>query len=292
MFCNHIVRWLVTLALSAAAQLFAVQAARGDVWSLPSDCDCNYETPSLGWSMPSFDICLPSPCWTRPTRSYQSSWARVPVTKYQPQAVNDPMSGVAMTSLQPCNTYEWQARRTPGCALWRDFVNWWQSHCCLLHRPSLPPTTTNCTPSSQWVVTSAESEASPYYTPSTPANGRLVPVPSNVSPASPVPADRRPELNPPPQQPAREGSASRLFPPGTEVFVHALDDSDTSLELGPPLVAPNSQPVNTEVADDREPSSGESFELIPVGLLIAVPSYETKLPTDEVWDDTGWKSEQ
>lgn len=291
MFPKLHVRWLVLLLLGGAAHLFSAQAAHGDVWSLPPACECNNETPFSGWAMPSLEICLPRPCWTRPTPSYQSSWARVPVTNYRPQAVNDPYSGVSGTALQPCDTYEWQMRRTPGCALWHSFADWWRSNCCLLHRPSVPPAPTTCTPTSQWAVTSPESTESPYYAPAT--NGRLVPVPSSAAPTSPVPADRRPQLDPVPPRAIREGSASRLFPPDTEVFVQTLDDSDTMLEFGPPLVAPLSQVADASVADDQATSGDEtSLELIPVSLSIATPSYESKLPTDEVWDDTGWRTEQ
>ncbi len=290
MFRNQFIRSIVVPVLAAAAPLLAASAARGDVWGLPADCGCNNETPACGWAMPRFEICLPRPCWTRPTPSYHSSWARVPVTKYQPQAVNDPLSGASVAALQPCNTYEWQLRRTPGCPLWQNFVDWWRSNCCLLHTPSMSPATT-CTPTSQLAVTSPESTDAPYYAPST--NGRLVPVPSSATPTSPVPADRRPQLDPVSPRPINEGSASRLLPPDTEVFVQTLDDSDTSLEFGPPLVAPLSQSADAYVADDQVTSDDEtSLELIPVGLSIATQSYESKLPTDEVWDDTGWQSEQ
>ena len=110
---------------------------------------------------------------------------------------------------------------------------------------------------------------------------------------SPVPADRRPQLDPLPQRPNREGSASRPLPADTEVFVRALDNSESSLEFGPPLVAPLSPAANADVADDRVTAEDEtSLELIPVGLSIPTPSHESKLPTNEVWDDTGWQSEQ
>jgi hypothetical protein len=155
---------------------------------------------------------------------------------------------------------------------------------------------TTCTPSSDWVVTSGEPAATPYYAPSTSTNGRLVPVPSSAVPVSPVPADRRPQLDPLPQLPNREGSASRPMPADTEVFVRAidnLDDTASSLDVGPPLVAPLSPTADAEVADAPTASVDEtSFELIPVGLPIPTPSHESKIPTNEVWDDTGWRSEQ
>jgi hypothetical protein len=63
------------------------------------------------------------------------------------------------------------------------------------------------------------------------------------------------------------------LPADAEVFVRVLDNSESSLEFGPPLVAPLSPSANPDVAD-------------------APAAQEHKLPTNEVWDDTGWRSEQ
>jgi hypothetical protein len=83
------------------------------------------------------------------------------------------------------------------------------------------------------------------------------------------------------------------LPADTEFFVRALDNSESSLEFGPPLVAPLSPSANPDVADDPVTAKDEtSLELIPIGLSIPTPSHESTLPTNEVWDDTGWQSEQ
>jgi len=74
--------------------------------------------------------------------------------------------------------------------------------------------------------------------------------------------------------------------------VQTLDNSEPSLEFGPPLVAPLSPAANADVADAPAAAVDETaLELIPVGLAIPTPSHERKLPTNEVWDDTGWQSE-
>jgi hypothetical protein len=48
---------------------------------------------------------------------YRSAWAQVPVTSYRPVAGVDPSSGLPVTSLQPCMTYDWQVRRVPVTVL-------------------------------------------------------------------------------------------------------------------------------------------------------------------------------
>ncbi|MEO8498723.1 MAG: hypothetical protein ABI614_26980, partial [Planctomycetota bacterium] len=129
--------------------------------------------------------------------------------------------------------------------------------------------------------------------------GRLVPVPSSVSPPSPVPADRRPQLDPTPQRTSREGSASRPQRTDAEVFVATLVDVEETLELTPPLVGTDSYSPHADVADDRATMADEiSYELLPMKTPIPVASFESELPTnsgiptDEVWDDSGWRSEQ
>jgi len=291
MFAKRRVRWLARLALAVAALLIDANAARADTWTWLNGCDCNDQLPASGWVAPQPMSCPTRPCWARPTTPYNSSWARVPVTNYRPQAVTDPLSGVSFTSLQPCGTYEWQLRRTAGCSLWQSFVNWWNSRCRCIGSPSMSPATTICTPTSEWVVTSPERLESPYYAPST--NGRLVPVPSSVSPASPVPADRRPRLDPPPQRPSSQGAASPRSLPDAEIFVRALDGPDASLEFGPPLIAPGLRGADADVAEDHAASVGEmSLELLPVNWSVPAATYDRTLPTNEVWDDTGWQSEQ
>lgn len=123
---------------------------------------------------------------------------------------------------------------------------------------------------------------------------------------SPAPADGRPQLDPIPQRSGGGGSASRVLPPDTEVFVRTLDSADALLELTPPLVAPGLPGARTDINDDfrdapellevnpvpAESADAKSLALLPVSWSIPAPSYDRKLPTNKVWDDTGWRSEQ
>ncbi|HUG68233.1 MAG TPA: hypothetical protein VMM76_10805 [Pirellulaceae bacterium] len=131
-------------------------------------------------------------------------------------------------------------------------------------------------------------------------------MPSNAVPISPAPADRRPQLDPIPQRSGGGGSASRVLPPDTEVFVRTLEGSDALLELTPPLLAPGLPGARTDINDDfqdapellevnpvpAESAGAKSLALLPVSWSIPAPSYDRKLPTNKVWDDTGWRSEQ
>jgi hypothetical protein len=44
---------------------------------------------------------------------YRTVWYRIPVTSFRPVTSVDPATGAAVTALQPCTTYTWQARRVP-----------------------------------------------------------------------------------------------------------------------------------------------------------------------------------
>ncbi|MBI2480424.1 MAG: hypothetical protein HYV60_17855 [Planctomycetia bacterium] len=301
------IRWLVC---AGAVLLANANAARADTWSSPNDCGCgNQFSPTSRiepFAGPSFSM--------RQVPPYNTSWARVPVTNYRPQVVNDPDSGVSFTSLQPCNTYEWQMRRTAGCSLWQDLVDWWRS-CCLCGCSRPAPSAATCSTPSDWVVSSPTPAASPYYTPTnnvpssgtSSSNGRLVPVASSVIPTSPVPADQRPRLDPPSQRPGGGDSALRVLPLETEVLVRTLVSPDGQLELTAPLVAPVSPDADTDSNDDLQHvpalldiDSGlqaastpeKSQELHPISWSLPAPAHNHKLPTNEVWDDTGWRSEQ
>jgi hypothetical protein len=98
-----------------------------------------------------------------------------------------------------------------------------------------------------------------------------------------------------------------LVPLDSEVFVRTLDSSETLLELTPPLVAPDEYDTDAELDDEHrevielpEPISAEQpasirsnvLELLPVSWSTPSASDAGKLPTNEVWDDTGWRSEQ
>ncbi|MEX0818761.1 MAG: hypothetical protein WD070_04180 [Pirellulaceae bacterium] len=323
------VRCLATIVFAAVMLGEGGDASRADAWQAWGDCGCSQ--PSSISSGAAFSSCLTHPDRLRPTpryKSYNSSWARVPVTNYRPQVFNDPSSGVSVTTLQPCNTYEWQHRRTAGCSLWQRLVSWWRSHCCRCGASTMPSATI-CSPTNDWVVSSPQPAATPYYAPST--NGRLVPVPSGVSPSSPAPADHRPQLDPLPPRSSGDSSAVRPSAPESEVFVRTLGASETLLELHPPLVAPGApetsaevyegpQPVPPFTAQPKAPAAlhaevhegpqpvprlldassddqaaavgGATLDLVPVSWSTPTAPHDRQLPTDEIWDDTGWRSEQ
>ncbi len=299
------------LACAVAGLLASPESARA-VWSLPNDCGCDQPSPT-SWTQPCTEPSASTWFWMRPAPPYNSSWARVPVTNYRPQVVNDPLSGVSMTALQPCNTFEYQPQRTAGCSLWQGLVDWWRCSC--LGDRSVPTYATTCTPTSEWSASSSAPAPTPYYVPAnsvpanstTPNNGRLVPVPSNVTPTLPAPADRRPELSPIPARSSGGNSALRVVPLDTEIFVRTLDDADIFLELTPPLIAPGthdadldshetlqSEPelLETPPSDSKPAASKQVLELLPVSWSQRTVSEAQKLPIDEVWDDTGWHSEQ
>lgn len=301
--------WFASIAIVATPIWFNVDAAWAD------GCGCNSRvvgSPVMGSPYVSSSLPAAHSIWTRPTPVYASSWAKVPVTSYRPQVINDPLSGVGVTSLQPCKTFEWQLRRTPTCSLWQRFVDWWRSNCSLTRAqstvcaPATYPAVGNCSPSNGWIVSSGEPSASPYYTPSTTrsSDGRLVPAPAGLSPSPPVPADRRPELDPDRLQNNGSGSASRLLRPQSEVFVRTLDRSDASPALVPPLVDPNTTDATAaetrgikrvpQLLDGADRNRSASSAAAP-GMLRPVswmrPNPIRSIPTDVVWDDTGWKSE-
>lgn len=115
------------IAFGVMLSLAHVETASADAWTTSGDCGCG--SPNVPIGSQAF--------WMRPTPVYNSSWSRVPVTNYRPQVVSDPITGVGFTSIQPCNTYEWQPRRTPGSSFCQCLVNWWRSHCgCCCRRQS------------------------------------------------------------------------------------------------------------------------------------------------------------
>ncbi len=310
------VQWIATFVLAVAALSVGDASVQAQAWNTSVGCGCSESS----WDGTLTSSGMARPFWMRPTPHYASSWARVPVTNYRPFVVNDPLDGGSVTSLQPCNTYEWQMRRSPGCSLWHRFVTWWQTHSCFCGRPA-SYATAPCGPTSEWNVTSTSisspsTTAQPYYAPSPngratngPAtNGRVVPVPSDASPGTPNPADRRPELDPDQIQSGGQGSASRLSQPrAKEVFVRSMDGSETLLEVGPPLVAPRRSssasetrnglpdvpPLIDQKSDDRTASSAEEAgRLLPVSWSTPTAPRTRQIPIDRVWDDTGWKSDR
>ncbi len=48
--------------------------------------------------------------------SYETTWGQVPVTQYRPVTTVNPLTATPQVSLQPCTTYEWQARSVPYSA--------------------------------------------------------------------------------------------------------------------------------------------------------------------------------
>ena len=111
------------------------------------------------------------------------------MTAYGPAVQQNPVTGNAVTSLQPCNTWEWQAARARGMSLnqrpiyWSQYNTRYQQSCQSgIGCSSATPTQTNAT-------------AAPYY-PRT--RSGVVPVPTE---RRTNPADNRPQLDPANRQP-------------------------------------------------------------------------------------------
>lgn len=113
---------------------------------------------------------------------YQSSWARVPVTAYGPVVQNNFVTGQAMTTLQPCNTWEWQSRRTRALSLHHRPVYW--SSYNTRYRQTLG---TGCGSAS----TTPAAAPTPQYYPRSESSVTPLPTEERSSPA-----DNRPQLDP------------------------------------------------------------------------------------------------
>jgi predicted enzyme related to lactoylglutathione lyase len=149
-----------------------------------------------------------------PQTSYRTVWYRIPVTSFRPVTTVDPATGALVTTMSPCVTYTWQARRVPtgnsgGGVFSRLFGHNRQATApapaslpaCV---PTLPATGT---PVTGTVVPSAPGSGAPpgyLVPPSGPWPGASSPGTSSVPSYGPTqpgtggrePADRPPSLEP------------------------------------------------------------------------------------------------
>lgn len=312
--CRSVVAVLLCVGLQTLAA-----TAQGDSWSGPTSCNCNRSDLSAVTGSSAYPAKV---FWQRPTTVYKTSEVRVPVTNYRPVVATDPYTQTSVSTLQPCNTYEVQQRRTATCSLWQRIVNWWRSHRCQwCRRPAAtctPVCETTCGQASEWVISSPASSSTPYYVPSSSnlpsSNGRLVPVPnSSIPPAtsspsrvtpSPVPADRRPQLDPN-SSPANRGGEAKSSKDIGEVFVRTLESQDSMVELVPPQISTdsgNDAPAKQQIRSIPQllPESniksaamdGTPTKLVSISWNVPATRVRREIPTDIVWDDSGWQSER
>lgn len=171
---------------------------------------------------------------TVPQVSYRTIWYRVPVTSFRPVTTVDPATGATVTTVSPCVTYTWQARRVPvsapGGFLSRLFGHHRQSTVAApAPVPVCPPTLTSGVPipSSPGVLPSAPGAVSPptsYIVPPTgPAAPTGTPAPTYSPTAPSIPGTsvypggatiREPADMPPALEPGRSvPGASPTSPP-------------------------------------------------------------------------------
>ncbi len=300
-------RSIVFVCTCAALQSLAAPAS-AQTWSSSSSCGCN--APSVTSTMPG-SMYPTNAFWQRPTPVYASSWAQVPVTNYRPVVATDPFSGVGVSTIQPCNTYERQLRRTPQCSLWQRIVEWWRNHRCRRCRPTPQPCPPTCGTTSGWTLSSTTTpttSSTPYYVPAT--ENALVPIPNGaaaparISP-SPVPADRRPQLDPNNAGINRGGEAF-VSPTTDEIFVSTVESQEAAVELVAPQLTPSVHEAPAPTADQSrqvpallsepnlktaETGSSQS-QLVPISWNMPAKPLPRTIPTDRVWDDSGWKGAQ
>lgn len=152
----------------------------------------------------------------RPEVRYRTRLMRVPTTNYRPIVNYDPVTGAAVTNMQPCTTYTWQFRRVPYTT----------------YRPVYSPVTTPWSaPASPAVTgyypgtivpgagtTCAAPAATPYYTPPPVSTTPLAPSTPALppTPQPDTPADQPPSLSPtdlPRTENGQTGSSTRKYPP-------------------------------------------------------------------------------
>ena len=162
-----------------------------------------------------------------PETYFRTTWVQVPVTNYRPVSSVDPGTCCPVTTLRPCTTYMWQARRVPSYTTFRPVYTAFAA----------PFATTACAPisspgygggcSSCGVSTPA---AAPYYAPSTTmVPGTVLPgtslpgsgLPTTLGPGVPTPADMQPRLTPGGVQ--RSLPSIRNYPVDADPVVPAQD---------------------------------------------------------------------
>lgn len=154
-----------------------------------------------------------------PETAYRTTWEKVPVTQYRPVTSSDPCTGCTVTCMKPCTTYTWQMKQVPYTTYrpvyrqetYKVPVTYITQDCNTCNTcptcevpaalpPSIPTAATvpgcaTCniaptvmtSPSTSYVVPSGTIGTDQTYT--------VNPAPS-PTPATVVPADLSPEINP------------------------------------------------------------------------------------------------
>ncbi len=204
----------------------------------------------------------------RPEVRYRTQLMRVPTTNYRPVTTYHPVTGTAITNVQPCTTYSWQFRRLPYTTYRPMYAP--------ARAPWVAPNTPVVTGYYPGTVVSAPSttcappSATPYYTPppasttpslpSTPAFP-TTPMPSSAprsltTPGPTTPADRAPSLAPNGLSPLENGQPEptiRNYPP-MEPIEGANGKSNGESTDG----------KSNEVKKEPAPPEGDILQLTPV----------------------------
>ena len=212
--------------------------------------------------------------------TYRTKSVRVPVTRFEQVKLTDPMSGEESLTLEPCNTFEQQARRVPATCLQPRPVYWWPQ----------PPRGTGCGAAAPAASAPAEPD---YYAPAPLQPVTPSPVPSDA-PRSGTPADRRPQLDP---------DQLQIVPPISVDPSTAPRLLDTSIEA-PPRPDPGTEAVAwpfTSAAAGQTDRLPEAPALLdPRDIARAAPTRWTVAPVrateassaQPLGDHTGWQSER
>lgn len=274
---------------------------------------------------PPCNQCQRATTYYAPEPYYRTTWTRMPVTNYRPVVAASPVAGYPVTTMQPCNTYIWQARRVPSYGLFGPTYSG--------YAPAVSSGCPSC----------GATAATPYYSPAAPsslgpavsprvvmpgASSPGVNVPGPASSPAVVPADVPPSLSP--------GG----LPPATIRNFAPLDSVTPPIESeGPSLDPSGDVPLNSPAATQKKPAKNDRLRLVPdpdvpsgvqepnraPRLLTPrektaakslrhdwaatlIPSSEAaavrpasvessvpagrpaKSPAEEKWDDTGWRS--
>lgn len=192
--------------------------------------------------------------------NYRTNWVQVPVTTYRPVITTDPVTGLPINGVQPCTTYQWQARRVPSTL----FSGLWPSSAPpAVAAPIGTPVVTNYVP--QGVVGSVPAPVVTNYAPqgvigtvpgSTPvvtnfapapgscASGTCSAVPTIVAPATPAPYATFPSNAAPLTTPLPANTVPSTGSPGTFV-------PSTRVPSTPPSSFPSTPNPSTTISPSR-----------------------------------------
>lgn len=213
-----------------------------------------------------------APITYQPQTQYRTSWERVPVTVYRPIVTTDATTGQAVTSLSPCVSYTWQARRVPVATYYRPVsAPQWTAPLTLT-----VPTTTAVTAPNVTLPTAAPATA-PYYGPAQAAPGYGL-VPSNMVPGTAVPGATFPGAPP-------SAAAPSTVVPGAGVpgatLVPAGQPADQAPALAPGSVPrtilnyPPAQPAPGATIIPSHPTSPVPPAHPPTSSMVPVPAFGT-----------------